>query len=128
MFVTNFLPHVGGLEYYVHDLASALSNDWKDEAHIICFDNSEEPSKSHGLYIVHRIRRVALLAGVFAIPHPLSALRILRIVKQSIENDSVIWSHTRFFISSLMAVIIAKLWRLPSLHIEHGSSFVVHSS
>lgn len=44
------------------------------------------------------------------------------------KKFNVIISHTRFFFSSLLALFFAKCYRIPWVHIEHGSSHVVLSN
>jgi len=128
MFVTNFLPHVGGLEYYVDDLSKTLKKYWNDEIHIVCFDDKESISEFNGIYSVHRIKRVASVAGVFAIPNPFSLFRVIRNLRLRVGNVDMVWTHTRFFVSAILGLFYAKLFRLKSLHIEHGSSYVAHSN
>jgi hypothetical protein len=38
---------------------------------------------------------------------------------------AIIHTHTRFFLSSLLGGILAKFWKVPWIHIEHGSGYVV---
>lgn len=44
------------------------------------------------------------------------------------EQPDIVISHTRFFSTSLLALIYAKMRKIPLLHIEHGSSFVQSSN
>jgi glycosyltransferase involved in cell wall biosynthesis len=39
-------------------------------------------------------------------------------------NPDIIESHTRFFFSSLIALIYSKLFKKPLIHFEHGSEFI----
>jgi len=128
MFVTNFLPHVGGLEYYVDDLSKTLSTSWGDEVHVICFDNEEASYEQHERYYVHRVRRVWSVAGVFSIPSVPSLFRLLRKMRQRAAKPDVVWTHTRFFVSSLIGLLYAKIFEIRHIHVEHGSSFVAHSN
>jgi glycosyltransferase involved in cell wall biosynthesis len=127
MFTSNYLPFVGGLEYYVHDLSASLSSIWGDEVHVVCFDEVESFEENYGSYVVHRIKRLAIVAGVFAVPHPVSAYRVIKRLMSQMSFDSVVWTHTRFFISTIMGLLIAKRAGLRLIHVEHGSGFVYHS-
>jgi glycosyltransferase involved in cell wall biosynthesis len=128
MFVTNFLPHVGGLEYYVDDLSKTLNKYWNDEIHIVCFDDKESMFEFNGIYNVHRIKRVVSIAGVFAIPNPFSLFRVLKKIQLRVGQFDLVWTHTRFFVSAILGLVYAKLFRLKTLHVEHGSSYVAHSN
>ncbi|MEY3902730.1 MAG: hypothetical protein RL189_2036 [Pseudomonadota bacterium] len=128
MFVSNFLPHLGGLEFYVHDISSALAKNWGDETHVFCFDDFEKSYEINHNYIVHRIKRLTTVGGVFSIPDPFSLLRTLNLVLKKSGRPNQVWTHTRFFISSLVGVVFAKLLGIRTLHIEHGSTHVVHAS
>lgn len=44
------------------------------------------------------------------------------------ERPDIVISRTRFFVSSLLALVYAKLRGIPLVHIEHGSDFVQLSS
>lgn len=44
------------------------------------------------------------------------------------EHPDIVISRTRFFVSSLLALVYAKLRGIPLVHIEHGSDFVHLSS
>lgn len=44
------------------------------------------------------------------------------------ERHDIVISRTRFFVSSLLALVYAKLRGIPLIHIEHGSDFVQLSS
>ncbi len=127
MFLSNFLPHLGGLEFYVHDVASALAQNWNDETHIFCFDDVEKAYELHPQYTVHRIKRLAQVGGVFSIPSPLSLVRVLRTVMRISGKPDQVWTHTRFFVSSMLGVVFAKFLGIRVLHVEHGSTHVVHS-
>ncbi len=98
-----FSPHVGGLEVAVENLA----------------------------YHMGRTGSVAILARlpywdvgkVFPIPKPWALWRLRK------YSGDVVITNTRFFVSSLIGLVFAKLKGLPLVHIEHGSCHpVVNSS
>lgn len=128
MFVSNFLPHVGGVEYYVHDLATAFKRSWDDEVHILCFDEVESFFEQKRDYTVHRVKRLFIIAGVFAVPEPISLLKGIFILFKASGRPDFIWTHTRFFVSSLLGSLLALLLRVKTVHIEHGTTFVAHSN
>lgn len=128
MFVSNFLPHVGGVEYFVHDLANAFKRSWDDEIHIVCFDESESFYEQKSDYIVHRIRRIFIISGVFAVPHPISLIKGIVNLFKTRGRPDFIWTHTRFFVSSLIGSLLAHLLRVKTIHVEHGTTFVAHSN
>jgi glycosyltransferase involved in cell wall biosynthesis len=128
MFVSNFLPHLGGLEFYVHDISQSLNKNWADDVHIICFDDAEKLCEEHTHYKIHRVKRLAVIGGVFSIPSPLSLIRVLKRLLRDSGKPQQIWTHTRFFVSSLVGVIVAKCLGIRVLHVEHGSTHVVHKN
>ena len=97
MFVSNFLPHVGGLEYYVHDLATTFRRGWNDEIHIICFDEANSFFEQKEDYVVHRVRRILMVGGVFSVPDPISFIKCLRGLFKEFGRPDIMWTHTRFF-------------------------------
>ncbi len=54
--------------------------------------------------------------------------KLLQIIKQNSDEDFVIITHTRFFISSYIWGIFARKNKLKWVHIEHGSDYVKLSS
>jgi glycosyltransferase involved in cell wall biosynthesis len=48
--------------------------------------------------------------------------KVLKYIKK--EQPDIIQTHTRFFLSTLLWGILAKLWWIKRVHIEHGSWFV----
>lgn len=128
MFVSNFLPHVGGVEYYVHDLATTLNRCWNDEIHIVCFDKSNSFFEQKENYIVHRVKRILLIGGVFSVPEPISFLRCLLSLFRNNGRPEIVWTHTRFFISSLFGAILSWFLRIKLVHVEHGTTYVEHTN
>lgn len=49
----------------------------------------------------------------------------LKIKKDRSQNEVIIQTHTRFFLSSFLGLIFAKINKIKSVHIEHGSGYVV---
>jgi len=51
--------------------------------------------------------------------------QILRLVSSQCKNNqTIIQTHTRFFLSSLLGGIFAKYHKIKWVHIEHGSDYV----
>lgn len=135
MFSPYYPPHLGGLENYAQELAKHLG---KMNTYSVTIITSDIPQKKqYPEYDSHTdIIRLPSFEPVsnFPVPkiwHPLfwHQLRQARygLLVTSYKRPIFI-SHTRFFLSSLMAGILAKTYRIPWIHIEHGSAHVTVSN
>jgi glycosyltransferase involved in cell wall biosynthesis len=127
VFSPYFPPHVGGLEGYVSDLNDVLLRSGEVEA-ITVFtprlplegaameDRGEE-------YVVVRYPAFELIPN-FPVPKAwsLEFWRALRATRPA--SHDVFVSHTRFFLTSAMALVCARAASRPLLHVEHGSDYV----
>lgn len=120
MFTPYYPPHVGGVEFYAQELTKQL----KESGHhvtIVTSENFAEKS-THDASITYPIWEIV---PNFPIPKIWSKDFRNALKKLSPNNYDVVLGHTRFFLSSLLAVFYAKKNHIPYIHIEHGSSFVV---
>lgn len=123
--VTNFAPHVGGLERHVEEVFARIAAKGA-EVTVVALDNSAPRRESHRGMTVVRMRRLLDIRDVFALPHPADWRRFLR----SLDDSSFthVSVHTRFFITSLMGVVLGRGRGWRTLHTEHGAGFVVDTS
>lgn len=114
-----YLPHVGGAIYDTHTLAQGLMAKGFNVEVVTCNTENAMPLEIiDGIKII-RLPCWNLLNGQFPIPKPSLALARLLFKK-----PDVISTQTRFFVTSFIGAIMAKLRRIPLVHTERGS---VHS-
>lgn len=127
IFSPYFPPHVGGLEGYVSDLDDVLLRSGEvDEITVFTpWLPAEGPlreRRGQG-YLVVRYPAIELIPN-FPVPRlwRREPWRALRSIHPS--GNDVFVSHTRFFLTSALALVCARLLRRPLLHVEHGSDYV----
>jgi glycosyltransferase involved in cell wall biosynthesis len=127
IFSPYFPPHVGGLEGYVSDLDDVLLSSGEVDA-ITVFAPRLPPEGAAaedrgGGYTVVRYPAFELIPN-FPVPKVWTRefWRVLRALRPS--GHDVFVSHTRFFLSSLLALACARSASRPLLHVEHGSDYV----
>ena len=126
VFSPYFPPHVGGLEGYVSNLDQVLLD-------------GRRGGGDHGLHAAAAAERaLAGTAGRAPPRRPLSGVRadpelprakalaspVRRALAAPARQHDLLVSHTRFFLSSTLALACARIVRRPLLHVEHGSDFV----
>jgi glycosyltransferase involved in cell wall biosynthesis len=120
IFAAYFYPHVGGYEKIVYELSRRLvQRDY--EIDILTCNTERAPvyEELDGIHI-YRLPSWNALNSVYPIPKPCPAsFRILRRLLR--KNYDVINTQTRFFITSFLGLIFAKLKRIPLVHTEHGT-------
>lgn len=120
IFAAYFHPHVGGYEKNVYELSRRLvKRDYEIDI-ITC--NTEQSSAYEELAGIHiyRLPSWNALSATYPIPKPcLTSFRILR--KLLRKNYDVINTQTRFFITSFLGLIFAKVKKTPLVHTERGT-------
>jgi glycosyltransferase involved in cell wall biosynthesis len=122
-----FPPHVGGLEGYVSDLDDVLVGHEQVEALTVFTSRlPREAPSSEDRGDGYRVVRYPAFELIPNFPVPMlwragfwRALRAARL-----GDHDVLVSHTRFFLSSLLALLWARLTSRRLLHVEHGSDYV----
>lgn len=126
IFTPYYPPHMGGLESYVFELNRKFA---ENSIETIVF-TSEIP-KGYAEKEIDYDRKIKIIrfpAIEIVSGFPFPAVWKPRFWKLwsnvlSEEYDNI-FSHTRFFITSLMALFAARLKKTKWIHIEHGSDFV----
>lgn len=119
--VNNYPPKRGGVEQHVHALATELEQAGH-KVRIVTLDHS--PGKSYeGGISVYRLKEYLRIEGILGFPSLLGFVRLARVLKR--ENIDVISVHTRFFSMSWFGVALGRMMKIPVVHTEHGSGFVV---
>jgi glycosyltransferase involved in cell wall biosynthesis len=127
IFSPYFPPHVGGLEGYVSDLNEVLLRSGEIDA-ITVFapwlprEGPAVEDRGKG-YLVVRYPAFELIPN-FPVPK-LWRRELWRALRScSPASHDVLVSHTRFFLSSALALLCARAVSRPLLHVEHGSDYV----
>lgn len=124
IFSPYYPPHVGGLEAHAKELNDELcQKGLMVEVFTPQLPSNAMAHERAGLVTITRFPAFEIIPN-YPLPkfwHP-AFWQILVGIKKT--KPDIIISHTRFFITSLMALATAKLKKIPWVHIEHGSDFV----
>lgn len=128
IFSPYFPPHIGGVEGYVRDLNEELVHlDLVDAITVLAPRIPMEGSPLEQLAADYLVVRYPGLDTIPNFPCPApwrrGFWRLLRVALRSRSHDVVI-CHTRFFLSSLAALLYSKATGIPLIHVEHGSGYV----
>lgn len=124
VFSPYYPPHVGGLEAHAKELNDELcQKGFTVEVFTPQLPQSSDAEERAGLVAITRFPAFEIIPN-----YPLPKLwlpafwQMLAAFRKT--KPDIIISHTRFFITSLMALVAAKVKKVPWVHIEHGSDFV----
>ncbi len=125
VFSPYYPPHIGGLENYADELNKYLSFSGMD---IVVF-TPRLPKNSPAVEKKYANVKIVRFPAFEIIPnYPLPkfwSLRFWRTFFSLFGNKfDFVFSHTRFFNTSLLALVYAKTKKKFWIHIEHGSDFV----
>jgi glycosyltransferase involved in cell wall biosynthesis len=120
IFAAYFYPHIGGYEKIVYELSRRLvQSDY--EIDILTCNTERAPAYEEldGIHI-YRLPCWNALNSLYPIPKPCPAgFKILRRLLR--KNYDIVNTQTRFFITSFLGLIFAKLKKTPLVHTEHGT-------
>lgn len=126
-FLPYFPPHSGGVEMYAKEWVENYALEW-GEACIVTFSGWQKRwnRREDGYDIIV----LPAFDVVHSFPFPKFWLPSFWIwLRQARKwSPNIIHTHTRFFLSSFLWGIFAKFSKIPWIHIEHGSGFVVSGS
>jgi glycosyltransferase involved in cell wall biosynthesis len=120
IFAAYFHPHIGGYEKIVYELSRRLVQSGYEIDILTC--NTERAPAYEELdgIKIYRLPCWNALNSLYPIPKPYpTSFRILR--KLLRKNYDVVNTQTRFFVTSFLGLIFAKLKRTPLVHTEHGA-------
>lgn len=127
VFSTFYKPHLGGVEKYVENFYKRLPNHntiivtSKYEKYLQSEDND-------GKLNIVRIDSYKILKDKYYIPTIQGLKEINRLIKINPSIETEIHTHTRFYLTNLIASILARKYKIKHYHFEHGSSFVQDGS
>lgn len=129
VFSPYYPPHVGGLESHAAEFNEKIS---REGYQVTVFtpnlpknnERNEEITLVDDGNAIRIIRYPAFeLIPNYPLPRFWKRLFYRQLILLKKENFTVIISRTRFFVSTLMAMVFAKAFGKQWLHIEHGSDF-----
>lgn len=125
MIVNRYPPYVGGVEFHVRNLATALAEQGH-ELWVLTIAEKAGERIDEGPVRVLTGTAHAPIAEIITFPAPGATRRIAEFLREhSIDAVSV---HTRFFPMSFVGVRAARRAGIPVIHTEHGSDFVASDS
>lgn len=127
IFAAYFYPHVGGYGENIYELSRRLGKKGYEIDVITC--NTERASAGEEVdgICIHRLPSWNILGGTYPIPKPtVTTFKILS--ELLIKKFDLINTQTRFFSTSLLGLIFAKIRRTPLVHTERGTRHSVLSN
>lgn len=128
IFTPFFPPHTGGLETHVYEFAKHLSESGRGYKVTVFAPNIPETKEVEKINESFTVIRYPAFMISKASQNPLPKFWRWKFWKQlqiAGRNDpDFVMSRTRFFFSSLLALLYAKAKRKKYIHVEHGSAFV----
>ena len=117
MFVSNYLPHPGGLEVMVWNLARGLAR--RNDVVLVtsAYGGVHGVSEEDGM-TVHRLPAVHLTER-FGVPYPVPAGPGIRAALRAVSGAQVIHSHGALYAQSLLARSLAHRAQVPFVLTEH---------
>jgi len=127
VFTTYFYPHLGGYEKNVEGLFQRITEKSFFDVDIVCFNTeSVKNFEKRGGLNIHRINCWNIIGGTYAIPKPISLVKVYNKLKKNKYN--AVSTQTRFFISSFLGHVFSKVNGAKLIHTERGTTFVKHKN
>jgi glycosyltransferase involved in cell wall biosynthesis len=133
VFSPYYPPHTGGLESHSEEFNRHLA---LRDVEIVVFtprlpENTPEEEPLHEHIRIVRFPAYEIIPN-YPLPKYVPIFLSSRFFRMFLalrkEKPDIVISRTRFFNTSLFALAYAKIWKIPLVHIEHGSDFVRLSS
>ncbi len=126
IFSPYYESHIGGLESFVEDLNIELLKNISDLEIVVI--TSLIPNKQNIVEIDNRLKIIRLpffeIINNFPVPKFWNK-DFKKMYQEILSSDyDLVISHTRFFLTSLMACCFSKNKKIKWIHIEHGSDYV----
>ncbi|HEX7978281.1 MAG TPA: glycosyltransferase family 4 protein [Gemmatimonadaceae bacterium] len=117
MFVSNYLPHPGGLEVMVWNLARGLARRHDVVLVTSAYDGVHGVSNEDGM-TVHRLPAVHVTER-FGVPYPVPAGPGLRAALRDVSGAQIVHSHGALYAQSILARSLARRAGTPFVLTEH---------
>lgn len=123
VFCAHYLPHVGGVEVYTHNLWQRIAQMGRSIHICTCGPENAPPMETSGNMTVWRFPSWSALGGQFPF---FQNCRLYREYIRWLRHNKpeFIVTNTRFFQPSWAGTALAQRLKVPHLHIEHGSGHV----
>ena len=124
VFMPYYPPHIGGVEFYAEEMHNYLAknNNLTIFTPQLPKNSKEREDAKKGKIKILRFPAFEIIAN-----YPLPKFWTLKFWRLFFylykQNFDIVISHTRFFNTSLLALIYAKTTKTKWVHIEHGSDF-----
>ena len=125
MFVSNYLPHPGGLEVMVWNLASGLARRHDVVLVTSAYDGKHGVSREDGM-TVHRLP-AAHFTERLGVPYPVPIGPGVRRAWRDVQGATIVHAHGALYAQSLLARAVARRREAPFVLTEHVG-FVSYSS
>jgi glycosyltransferase involved in cell wall biosynthesis len=117
MFVSNYLPHPGGLEVMVWNLARGLARRHDVVLVTSAYDGVRGVSREDGM-TVHRLPAVHLTER-FGVPYPVPVGPGLGDALRAAGGATIVHAHGALYAQSVLARVVARRLRAPFVLTEH---------
>ena len=125
MFVSNYLPHPGGLEVMVWNLARGLARRHDVVVVTSAYGGKSGVSHEDGM-TVHRLPATHLTERI-GVPYPMPFGPGLRAAWNDVKGSTIVHAHGALYAQSVLARTLASRLRVPFVLTEHVG-FVTYSS
>lgn len=125
MFVSNYLPHPGGLEVMVWNLASGLARRHDVVLVTSAYDGQHGVSREDGM-TVHRLPALHLTERL-GVPYPMPIGPGLRRAWRDVRGATIVHAHGALYAQSVLARAVARRAGAPFVLTEHVG-FVSYSN
>ena len=127
VFTAHFYPRFGGYEKGIYQLFKRLVDRGCKVDLITCNTDKQPIYEEFDGISITRIPAWDILNGTYPIPKP--TLKTLQILWKLYKTKyDMISTHTRFFLTSLLGLVFAKITGTPLIHTERGASHTIHSN
>lgn len=127
VFTGGFPPEIGGVEKHVYEVSKRLVKKGFDIEVITCNTRRAATFEYIDGFVVYRLPSWNMLGERYPVPR--FSFTTVRILWRAFRrNYGCILTHTRFYLTSLLGLVFAKLKGTPLVHIEHGPGHISDSN
>jgi glycosyltransferase involved in cell wall biosynthesis len=101
------LPHIGGIEVIVDELASRLAERGNEVTHVTSAAGARA-GETDGLYLVRRVRAANILEERFGVPYPIFGPGLLGALRREIAAADIVHAHGFIYAGTVAAFALAR--------------------